>query len=141
MTKLFCRTVISLCGVVALCASEAYAEAVRIEPDSAMAWNNLAQSYRSAGDSRRAVVVLERAMLAVRDVPTTPYLLGESYADLERYDEAAAAYRRALAMNEKFTPAWFGLSRAYSSLGRTEDAREARRALEKLDPKLAQRLD
>jgi tetratricopeptide (TPR) repeat protein len=122
-------------------AAEAYGEAVRIEPDSAMAWNMLAQSHRAAGDSQRAIVVLERAMLAVRDVPRTPFLLGESYSDLRRFDEAAAAYRQALAMNPKFAPAWFSLSRAYSSLGRGEDAREARRALEKLDPTLAQRLD
>jgi tetratricopeptide (TPR) repeat protein len=122
-------------------AAQAYGEAVRIEPDSAMAWNMLAQSHRAAGESQRAVVVLERAMLAVRDVPTTPFLLGESYSDLRRFDEAAAAYRLALGMNAKFAPAWFGLSRVYTSLGRAEDAREARRALEKLDPKLAQRLD
>lgn len=122
-------------------ASEAYAEALRIEPDSALAWNSLASSYRAAGDSRRAVVTLERAMLAVRDVPTTPYLLGESYSDLKRYDEAATAYQQALAMNQKFAPAWYGLSRAYSSLGRADDARNARRALEKIDPALAKRLD
>ena len=122
-------------------AASAYGEAVRVEPDSAIAWNMLAQSHRAAGDPRRAVVVLERAMLAVRDVPTTPYLLGESYSDLRRYGEAAAAYRQALAMNQKFAPAWLGLSRAYSSLGRADDAREARRALEKIDAKLALELD
>ena len=122
-------------------AIDAYSEAVRIEPDSAMAWNNLAQSYRASGDPQRAVVLLERAMLAVRDSATTPYLLGESYSDLRRYDQAAGAYRQALAMDQTFAPAWFGLSRAYSNLGRNDDAREARKALEKLDPKLAQRLD
>ena len=122
-------------------AAEAYSEAVRTEPDSAMAWHMLAQSHRSAGDPHRSVVVLERAMLALRDSPTTPYLLGESYGDLRRYDEAAAAYKQALAMNPKFPAAWFGLSRTYSNLGRVEDAREARLALEKIDPKLAQRLD
>jgi tetratricopeptide (TPR) repeat protein len=122
-------------------ASEAYSQAVQIEPDSAMAWNSLAESYRAAGDPRRAVVVLERAMLVLRDVPTTPYLLGESYSDLKRYNEAAAAYRQALAMNQKFAAAWFGLSRAYSSLGRADEARQARGALEKIDPALAKRLD
>ena len=122
-------------------AEQAYGEAVRIEPDSAMAWNMLAQSHRAAGDSQRAVVVLERAMLAVRDAPTTPYLLGESYSDLRRYDEAAAAYRQALAMNREFSPAWAGLARAYASLGRDAEALEARRALEKIDPRLARELE
>ena len=122
-------------------AGQAYAEAVRIEPDSAIAWNMLAQSHRASGDSQRAVVVLERAMLALRDVPTTPYLLGESYSDLGRHHEAAAAYRQALGIDAKFSLAWFGLSRAYAATGRADEAREAQRALEKLDPNLARRLD
>jgi tetratricopeptide (TPR) repeat protein len=119
----------------------AYGEAVRLEPDSAMAWNNLAQAHRSAGDPQRAIVILERAMLAVRDSPMTPYLLGESYSDIRRYDEASAAYRQAVSIDPKLALAWFGLARAYARLGRDRDALEARRILEKLDPKLAQRLD
>jgi tetratricopeptide (TPR) repeat protein len=122
-------------------AIEAYADAVRLEPDSAMAWNNLAQAHRSAGDSRRAVIVLERAMLVVRDVPATPFLLGESYSDIRRYDEAVPAYRQAVSLDPKLALAWFGLARAYGRLGRDRDALEARRVLEKLDPKLAERLD
>ncbi|HEX2825480.1 MAG TPA: tetratricopeptide repeat protein [Burkholderiales bacterium] len=119
----------------------AYSEAVRMEPDSGMAWNNLAQAYRSSGDPQRAVVVLERAMLAVRDSPSTPYLLGESYSDIRRYDDAAAAYRQAVSMDPKLALAWFGLARAYTRLGKDRDALEARRTLEKLDPKLALKLD
>lgn len=122
-------------------AATAYGEAVRTEPDSAIAWNMLAQSHRAAGDPRRAVVVLERAMLAVRDVSTTPYLLGESYSDIGRHDEAATAYRQALAVDQKLGAAWLGLSRAYTSLGRDADAREARRMLERIDPRLARELD
>lgn len=119
----------------------AYSEAVRMEPDSPMAWNNLAQAYRSSGDPQRAVVVLERAMLAVRDAPSTSYLLGESYSDIRRYDRAVPAYRQAVSADPKLALAWFGLSRAYSRLGKDGDALEARRVLEKLDPKLALKLD
>lgn len=119
----------------------AYSEAVSRQPDSAMGWNNLAQAYRSAGEPQRAVVVLERAMLAVRDSPSTPYLLGESYSDIRRYDEAVPAYRQAVSLDPKLAPAWFGLARAYLRLGKDRDAQEARRVLEKLDPKLADKLD
>ena len=122
-------------------AAASYGEAVRLEPDNPTAWNMLAQSHRSAGDSQRAAVILERALLAVRDSPTTVFLLGESYGDLRRFDEAVAAYRQTLGIDPKFSAAWFGLSRAYSRLGREREAREARAMLEKLDPKLAQRLD
>jgi tetratricopeptide (TPR) repeat protein len=122
-------------------AVQAYGEAVRLEPDSAMAWNQLAQSHRASGDPQRAIVVLERAALAVRDSPTTAFLLGESYSDIRRFDDAAAAYRQALGLDPNLAPAWYGLSRAYTRMGREREALEARERLRTLDPKLAQRLE
>jgi tetratricopeptide (TPR) repeat protein len=121
-------------------AAKAYEEVLRLEPDNPAAWHLLAQSYRVAGDSKRAVNVLNNALLALRDPPLTHYLLGESYADLKRDDEAAAAYRAAVKLEERFPAAWFGLAKAYGRLGRGAEAREAQARLEKLDPKLAQRL-
>lgn len=121
-------------------ASAAYAEATRIEPDNATAWHLLAQSYRGAGESHRAVNVLNNAVLALRNPAVTYYLLGESYTDLGRYAEAAAAYREAVRIEQKFPVAWFSLARTYQKLGRAADARDAELQLEKLDPKLAQRL-
>lgn len=121
-------------------ASEAYAEAVSLEPDNPAAWHLLAQSYREGGEPRRAVTVLNNALLALRHPPLTYYLLGESYGDLGRDAEAAAAYREALKIERNFPAAWFGLGKSSRKLGRAADAREAELALEKLDPKLAQRL-
>ena len=122
-------------------AAKAFAEAVRLEPDSALGWNMLAQSYRAAGDSQRAIVVLNNALLALRDAPLTVYLLGESYSDVGRLDQAAAAYRQAVAIEPRFSAAWFGLARTYSLMGRPDEAKEARAKLEKLDAKLAKRLE
>jgi tetratricopeptide (TPR) repeat protein len=121
-------------------AAEAYAHVLRLEPDNPSGWQLLAQSYRAAGDSARAVNLLENALLALRDSALTHYLLGESYADLQRHDEAAAAYRAAVKLDERLPAAWFGLAKAYGRLGRVTEAREAEVRLEKLDPKLAQRL-
>jgi tetratricopeptide (TPR) repeat protein len=76
----------------------------------------------------------------LRDSALTYYLLGESYSDLARFDEAAAAYRSAVSIEQRFPAAWFALAKAYRRLGRDTQAREAEAQLEKLDPKLAQRL-
>ena len=122
-------------------AAKAYGEAVRLEPDNEAAWNLLAQSHRARGDSQRAVVVLNNALLALREAPVTMYLLGESYSDLGRDADARFAYEKSLAMEPQFSAAWFGLTRAYQRLGLASEAREARARLEKLDPQLAKRLD
>jgi tetratricopeptide (TPR) repeat protein len=122
-------------------AAKAYGEAVRLEPDNESAWNLLAQSHRARGDSRRALGVLNNALLALREVPVTVYLLAESYSDLGRYAEARAAYEKSLSMEPQFAAAWFGLARAYERLGLTKEAKEARAKLAKLDPQLAARLD
>jgi tetratricopeptide (TPR) repeat protein len=121
-------------------AAKAYQEVLRLEPDSPAGWHLLAQTHRAAGDAKHAVNVLERALLALRDSPLTYYLLGESYSDLAHYEEAAGAYRSAVKIEERFPAAWFGLAKSYERLGRTTEARAAQAQLEKLDPKLAQRL-
>jgi tetratricopeptide (TPR) repeat protein len=121
-------------------AAEAYDEVVRLEPDNAAGWHLLAQSHRAAGAPERAVRILERARYALRDSPLTPYLLGESYSDLQRYDLAVPAYRDALRIEERFPAAWFALAMSYARLGRTSEARAAELRLEKLDPAAAGRL-
>ena len=121
-------------------AAEAFASAVRFEPDNMSAWNSLGQSYRAAGDPRRAINVLNSALNVSRDSPVTLYLLGESYGDVQRHRDAAAAYREAVGLAPNFAAAWFSLARTYNELGRREDADAARARLEKLDPKLAAEL-
>ena len=121
-------------------ATEAYSQVVRLEPDNAAGWHLLAQSHRASGEPERAVRILERARYALRDSPLTPYLLGESYSDLKRYDLAVPAYRDALKIEERFPAAWFALAMSYARLGRTVEASEAGLRLEKLDPAAARRL-
>ena len=121
-------------------AAESYAEAVRLEPDVTLGWSLLAQSYRAAGQPRRAALVLDNALLARRDDPQLYFLLGETESDLRRWSLAAQAYREAVRLDESFVPAWYGLARAYGELGRTDEAREAAHMLEKLNPALLEKL-
>lgn len=121
-------------------AAESYAEAVRLEPDVTLGWSLLAQSYRAAGQPRRAARALDNALLARRDDPQLYFLLGETDSDLARWSPAVEAYREAVKLDESLGPAWYGLARAYGELGRDDEAREAARVLEKLDPALAGKL-
>ncbi len=118
-------------------AIQSFQEMVRLEPDTADGWNLLAQEYRAIGEPQRAVALLNNALLAVRDSPPMMYLLGESYADLNRYELAAKAYQQTIQMDNGFVRAWAGLARSYVRLGRLSEARDIARSLEKSQPELA----
>jgi tetratricopeptide (TPR) repeat protein len=121
-------------------AAEAYAHVVRLEPDNPAGWHLLAQSHRAAGEPHRAVNTLNQALPALREPALTYFLLGESYSDMKRYREAAAAYEGALKIEQQFPAAWFSLAMSYMRVGRAADAQAAAVRLEKIDAKLAARL-
>ena len=118
-------------------AIECFREVLRLEPDAPEGWNLLAQEYRAAGESQRAVDVLTQALTALRDSELTLFLLGESYSDLGRFELAARSYRQALDIDGGLTPAWAGLARAHIKLGRMAEAESIARSLDKTHPPLA----
>ncbi|HSJ62351.1 MAG TPA: hypothetical protein VK922_00470, partial [Gemmatimonadaceae bacterium] len=75
------------------------------------------RSVRSAG-----AVVAAALLLAAPAATQTPDALsrGMSHEEAERFREAAAAYREALAADSVNLPALLGLERAYASLGTTD---------------------
>lgn len=114
-------------------------ELVRLSPDDATGYQLLAGAQRAAGQPERALTTLERAQRVVRESAPTDYLLGEVNGDLGRHRAAAAAYRRAVAIDPRLADAWFGLGRSALLLGNNEDVREAVAALEQMDaPRAAQ---
>jgi len=121
-------------------AVECYSETVRLAPDDMLGSTSLAQSYRAIKQPQRAVQTLNNALRTRQGTPATYFLLGESYADLDRDLPAAAAYREAVQLDGKFASAWFGLGRAYARLGRKDDYEKALKTLSKLDPALAKQL-
>jgi len=113
-------------------AMDYFGEMVRLAPDEAAGYHFLAEAQRAGGDSQRAVITLERALLVVRESPQTHHLLGEAYSDLAQYRSAAAAYRLALAIDPMLVNAWFGLGRASQRLGHAADVQEALHALDEM---------
>lgn len=115
----------------------AFSEMVQLDPNAPDGWNLLAQEHRQARDPRRALVVLDNALMAIRDSPSTLVLLGDTQIDLASFEEAARAYRQALALNSEMVSAWSGLAHALIRLGRYADAEEVAVRVEKVLPKLA----
>lgn len=118
-------------------AIKCFSEMVRLEPDMPDGWNLLAQEHRTIGESRRALIILNNALLGLRDAPTTITLLGDTHADLGQFDAAVKAYRQALALDNSLTPAWAGLARAHIRSGRPAEAETIAKSLDKTNPQLA----
>lgn len=118
-------------------AIQCFSEMVRLEPDMPDGWNLLAQEHRTIGESRRALAILNNALLGLREAPTTITLLGDTYGDLMQWDAAIKAYRQALALDNSLTPAWAGLARAHIRSGRPAEAEAVAKSLEKTNPQLA----
>jgi len=68
--------------------------------------------------------LVEKAMrLNPHYPPSYLFVLGHSYHLMGRYEEAIAAYKKALTHNSNYSPAHQFLAAIYSELGREEEAR------------------
>lgn len=81
-----------------------------------------ARENLEGGDAEGAVRMLED-MLRSAQSSEAHYLLGNAYADLHRYDDAAQAYRRALGLQDQHIDARANLAVALYHLERHEEAR------------------
>jgi TPR repeat protein len=69
--------------------------------------------------------------------PTVWYDLGLAYVHLEKYDDAVAAYHRAVTLKPGYLEAWLGLGLAYVRLAKYDDAVTAFRQAITLKPDYA----
>jgi adenylate cyclase len=111
--------------------------AVALNPNSFLAWNCRGAVKRAAGLWEEAVQDFERA---IRTSPIDPQLhqalavMGISFIELRRFEEAAIAARKAQRQNPSYSPIYRCLASAFALLGRDAEAREAAAHLLQLDP-------
>jgi adenylate cyclase len=111
--------------------------AVALNPNSWLAWNCKGYVHRAAGLPEEAVQSFERA---IRMSPIDPWQhqslvgMGMALIELRRFEEAAAAARKAQRQSPSFPPTYRCLASALGHLGRDTEAREAAARLLELDP-------
>jgi serine protease Do len=66
--------------------------------------------------------------------------LGKAHQHLQQYDQAIAAYRKAIALDRDYPEAWFNLGLVYLDQGKQSEAEEVSKVLGNLDEELAQEL-
>lgn len=114
------------------------ARALALDPAHAEALVNLADSRLARRQSVSAETAARRA-LAVRDelrggLPAGHMALGSALAAQNRFDEAEAAYRAALAGNPRYGEAWENLGALLAKLGRFDESLDAFAEAERLRP-------
>ena len=100
--------------------------AIALDPGNADAYNRLAATLSFAGRGKEAIAIAKKAMrLNPNGKADYPFHLGLAYYMTGQYEEAIAAYKRALTRSPKFVPAHRFLAILYSDLGRMDEARAA----------------
>jgi len=92
-----------------------------------------AAQARDAGDWKKAIALLEGVTELAPDRDLLWFKLGDAYRGAKRYQDAAAAYNRAIAI-KPIAPYYNNLGEAESKLGNVLDAVHAYRNAAQLDP-------
>ena len=106
-------------------AERAYAAALAADPSDALVEHNLAVLRMQRGDHAAALPVLERDARSHPDEPEFHANLGLAYVGVDRFDDAIAAHKRALALDPTRAGAWSNLGLALVQARRDDEAIEA----------------
>jgi len=91
----------------------AYQQALRIKPDYAAAYHDIAWIKNDQDDYSAAVTNLKQALRYKPDYPEAHSELGYSYRKLGRYSEAVEEYKEAIRLKPDFGLAHLGLGDVY----------------------------
>jgi adenylate cyclase len=119
---------------------QAIAEAKRclaLDPNNAEGHVRLGHILDQAGRPAEGLPFIETAMRLDPHYPSM-YLfwLGHAFHSLERYDEAAVAYRRVISRSPDFLYAQLFLAAVYAQLGRMEEAKAEAAEVLRINPRL-----
>ena len=104
-------------------ARTALAAAAAKLPQDPYAWYNLGLTYKDLGDAEKGVDAFTHAAQIANEADPW-YFVGYLNSQLQHYDQAIAAFQKALALFPYHASAEFGLARAYQRSGNADAARE-----------------
>jgi adenylate cyclase len=110
--------------------------AIALDSNFADAYMRLGNILTFAGRPEEAIGLIEKALrLNPHSPPVYLLTLGDSYHLMGQYEEAIAAYKRALTHIPDLLPAHLNLAVVYSELGREEEARAEAAEVLRINPK------
>jgi serine/threonine-protein kinase len=112
----------------------AFREAIRLRPNFAEAYNNLACALNNLGRHDEAEAACEKALHYMPDCGRAYNNLGIALADQGRYPEAEAAYQRAIALEPDAPLCYYNRGVTLADQGRYPEAEAALREAIRLQP-------
>jgi protein O-GlcNAc transferase len=109
-----------------------YGQALLLDDSRASIWFNYANVQRRVGKRNEAIESFEFALRLDETLFAARFSLANLLFEQERPLAAMAHYRKVIAQNPRYVPAWRNLGRLYQSLGAFEDAERClREAIER----------
>jgi Tfp pilus assembly protein PilF len=99
-------------------------QAAKELPKDPYVWYNLGLSYKDLADPAPGVAAFEHVTQILPDEADAYYFVGYLNSQLQKYDEAIAAYLKGLALFPYHASSEFGIARAYQRKGDAASARE-----------------
>ncbi|HEX6728869.1 MAG TPA: tetratricopeptide repeat protein [Pyrinomonadaceae bacterium] len=118
----------------------AYLESITLEPNSAEIHLNLGHAYLTSKKDKDAVKSFKEAVRLNPELKEAYYGLGFVSFRLARFKEAMEAFKKATELSPDMAKAHYGLALVYQELGKLDLLVQEQRLLQRLDPKLANRL-
>jgi Tfp pilus assembly protein PilF len=98
-------------------------QATKELPNDPYAWYNLGLVYKDTGEVEKGIAAFQHAAQLTQEADPF-YFIGYLESQHQHYDEAIAAFQRALSAFPYHASAEFGIARAYQRKGDTEAARQ-----------------
>lgn len=118
---------------------ECYQQAISIDPNYALAYAGLADSYRTYAldakeNMQRREAAARKALELDDNLPEAHFSMGQYQRDLWQWREAEREFQRAMQLNPNFSHAYSGYSGVLSLLGQHDEAILEDKRAKDLDP-------
>jgi tetratricopeptide (TPR) repeat protein len=114
-----------------------YLQALRSNPDYALAHYNLGVVYAGSGKYKKAIEAYKKAIRISPDYAQAHYNLGVAYGGSGKYEEAMEAFKQVIRIDLDYLQAHYNLGGVYAGLGKYRDAIEAFQQVIRIDPDYA----
>ena len=111
-----------------------YDQALKLDPDSHIAWYNRGTALRKLEHYEKATASYDQALKLNPNITKGWLVRGNALSKLERYEEAIASYDQALKLDHGSYTAWYMHGYALSKLERYEEAISSYNQALKLNP-------